>query len=394
MTTPLHLAAVSLHRFKAAYDLKNVPLNPFNVLIGRNGAGKSTLLEALQWIDTSVRQTINVACDRYNGIRDLINHRYSAGAPGFSLETRFEAGPETPQGAFARYACTIEQRDEQAVVASEELRIGAGAKPIGELLLWQEPDGARGTSSHRFPALDRLALSRLDELLPQTTFSIGGSDFTTFWRNAVFLRLEPTDLARSAPLKRPSLAPLLDEVGATLPALIDELGSEGRDELLEMLQSVLPDFRDIEVVRAGDVRAGNYALKENIVYKGKAGRKQFSIPSWMLSEGTRRMTAIFALLAHPTGPSLLCIEEVENGLDPVAVRKVLNHLKDASRRGIQVIVTTHSPWLLDDIELADIQIVRRALGDTTYTRLRDDPASQLSDPRVRPGGRYVHLLED
>jgi len=394
VTTPLHLGSVSLHRFKAAYKLTDVPLAPFNVLIGRNGAGKSTLLEALQWIDTSVRQTVNVACDRYNGIQDLINHRYSADPPGFELVTRFEAGPEAPQGAFARYACAIKQHDDQAVVASEELRIGAAAKPIGELLLKTEADGARGTDHHRFAATDRLALSRLDELLPRPTFAISGPDLTTFWQNAVFLRLEPTDLARSAPLKRPSLAPLLDEVGATLPALIEELGSEGREELLEMLQSVLPDFRDIEVVRGGDVRAGTYALKENIVYKGKAGRKQFSIPSWMLSEGTRRMTAIFALLAHPTGPSLLCIEEVENGLDPVAVRKVLNHLKEASRRGVQVIVTTHSPWLLDDIDLADIQIVRRALGDTTYTRLQDDPASQLSDPRVRPGGRYVHILED
>lgn len=390
MTNPLRLTAVSLHRFKAAYELTDVPLGPFNVLIGRNGAGKSTLLEALQWIDTSVRQTVNVACDRYNGIRDLINHRYSASRRGFTLKTRLEAA----DGAFARYTCGIEEHDEVAVVASEELRIGAPAKPIGELLLWTDKDGARATDRSRFPAPDRLALTRLDELLPPPKFSITGTDITTFWQNAVFLRLEPTDLARSAPLKRPSLAPLLDEVGATLPALIEELDSEGREELLEMLQSVLPDFRDIEVVRGGDVRAGNYALKENIIYKGTAGRKQFAIPSWMLSEGTRRMTAIFALLAHPTGPSLLCIEEVENGLDPVAVRKVLNHLKDASLRGVQVIVTTHSPWLLDDIDLADIQIVRRALGDTTYTRLQDDPASQISDPRVRPGGRYVHILED
>ena len=105
------------------------------------------------------------------------------------------------------------------------------------------------------------------------------------------------------------------------------------------------------------------------------------------------MTAIFALLVHRPGPSLLCIEEVENGLDPVSVRIVLNHLKEASRRGIQVIVTTHSPWMLDDVDLADVLVVRRAVGDTTYTRLADDPASQIADPRVRPGGRYIDLLE-
>lgn len=57
MTTPLRITQVSLHRFKAAYALENVPLRPFNVIIGRNGTGKSTLLEALQWIDTAVRHT-------------------------------------------------------------------------------------------------------------------------------------------------------------------------------------------------------------------------------------------------------------------------------------------------------------------------------------------------
>jgi predicted ATPase len=159
-----------------------------------------------------------------------------------------------------------------------------------------------------------------------------------------------------------------------------------------MLQSVLPDVRGVEVVRSSDNRSGNYALQEDIIYRGRTGVKPFLIPSWMLSEGTRRMTAIFALLARRPGPSLLCIEEVENGLDPIAVRKVLHHLQSAARRGVQVILTTHSPWLLDEVPLEDVQVVRRVQGDTSYVRLQDDPVSQQSDPRVLPGGRYLDLL--
>ncbi len=388
MTTPLRLTHVSLNRFKAAYRLSDVPLRSFNVIIGRNGVGKSTLLEGLQWIDAAVRGTVNVACDRYNGITDLINHRSAAGPPGFELHTRFA----TPSGGFASYGCRIEAHEGLARVREEHLRIGSTDAPTGKLWLTTDADGVRGTPTTRLPGIeDRLALARIDELLPDPGLAVSGPDIAAFWQNAVFLRLEPTDLARGAPLRRPSLAPLLDEVGAMLPALIAELDDDARQDLTDMLQSVLPDFRDVEILQSN--RAGNYALREDIIFKGKAGHKSFAIPSWMLSEGTRRMTAIFALLAHRPGPSLLCIEEVENGLDPISVRKVLGHLEEASRRGVQVILTTHSPWLLDDVELADVQIVRRALGDTTYTRLQDDPRCQQADPRVRPGGRYIDILE-
>jgi predicted ATPase len=390
MPNPLRLTRVGLHRFKATHGPLEVPLRPFNVFVGRNGAGKSTLLEALQWIDTAVRSTVNVACDRYNGITDLINRREpqaserKSGRSGrmFTLETYLVAGSDR-----ARYTCSIEDRLNQAHVSNEELALDpADAQPI-----WTNEEGDRVSPAGRVTTVDRLALARIDELLPAAPHRpVCGSDIAAFWQNAVFLRLEPTDLARGASLKRPSLAPLLDEVGATLPTLLAELDVDARQDLLDMLQSVLPDFHDIELLRVG--RSGNYALRENFP-EPASDPKSFTIPSWMLSEGTRRMTAIFALLAHRPGPSLLCIEEIENGLDPISVRKVLGHLKEASARGVQVILTTHSPWLLDDVDLEDVQVVRRVNGDTTCTRLQDDPASQNADPRVRPGGRYLDILE-
>nr|WP_276599189.1 ATP-binding protein [Nannocystis sp. SCPEA4] len=388
--TPLRLTHVSLHRFKAAYALEGVPLRPFNVIIGRNGAGKSTLLEGLQWIDAAVRGTVDSACDRYNGIDDLVNHRHSIAQHGFELHTRLQSSA----GAFADYHCNILAGpfEDVATVGSERLRIGSSDARRGTEVLWTEA-GVRLTAQGEFGHSDRLALSRIDELLGAPELPVTGGDIAEFWKNAVFLRLEPTDLAQGGALRRPSLAPLLDERGATLPALIEELDNDGRQELVDMLQSVLPDFHGVEVFRGGDSRSGNYALTEDILYKGAAGKKSFRIPSWMLSEGTRRMTAIFALLAHRPGPSLLCIEEVENGLDPISVRRVLGYLKEASLRGVQVILTTHSPWLLDDVDVDDVLVVRRAVGDTTYTRLADDPTSQKSDPRVRPGGRYIDLLE-
>jgi predicted ATPase len=113
----------------------------------------------------------------------------------------------------------------------------------------------------------------------------------------------------------------------------------------------------------------------------------------MLSEGTRRITAILALLMRDPLPSLLCIEEVENGLDPWSVRVVLRHLQSAADRGVQVILTTHSPWLLDDVPMESILQVRRVDGDTRYERFIDRPEIMAYDPSVPAGTRYVDEAE-
>ncbi|MBM3459290.1 MAG: ATP-binding cassette domain-containing protein, partial [Armatimonadetes bacterium] len=54
----LQLSKVKLEHFKAAFKPGSVTLGPLNVLVGRNGSGKSTLIEALQWLDTAIRQDI------------------------------------------------------------------------------------------------------------------------------------------------------------------------------------------------------------------------------------------------------------------------------------------------------------------------------------------------
>ncbi len=111
----------------------------------------------------------------------------------------------------------------------------------------------------------------------------------------------------------------------------------------------------------------------------------------MLPEGTRRITAIFALLVHEPPPSLLCIEEVENGLDPWTVVKVIDALRSAVDAGTQVIVTSHSPWLIDHVDLQDILYVERVGGTTQYRRFADEEEAKSFASEVPPGARYVNL---
>jgi predicted ATPase len=65
-----------------------------------------------------------------------------------------------------------------------------------------------------------------------------------------------------------------------------------------------------------------------------------------LSDGTLRFLFLLAVLANPTPPPLIAIDEPETGLHPSMLPIVAEYARDAARR-TQVILTTHSPELLD-----------------------------------------------
>ena len=391
-----NIIEVRLERFKAAFKPEPVPLRPFNVLIGRNGSGKSTLVEALQWIDTTMRRDAREACGRYWGIHDLINFRGWKPTPFFRLSLTWDAASNSP-GAKNQYSIKVEESDSTPVIAAEDL-FSTSEKGRARYITTSEP-GHRiirpfGDDTQMLSHFDkdRLALSTA----PTSSDESAASPLTElreFWKRAVFLRLSPSRLADGCPARRKSFDPMLDEEGQNLPALINELTDGQREEMVENIRGILPGIQDVSVSEAApgrDTRV-NYSLLEVMPSRGRGAKSTFPIPAWMLSEGTRRITALLALLAHDPPPSLLCIEEIENGLDPWTVKGMLNHLQSAQDRGTQVILTTHSPWLLDHIDMQSILRVRRDGGETVYEHFASLAEVQDFSPNTPAGTRYTHL---
>lgn len=360
------LVWIKLERFKASFRPDPVRLLPFTVLIGRNGSGKSTLVEALQWLDVTLRRDAVEACKRYFGVHDLLNLRSQTSRPFFEIVTGWQ----------------VAGHDWQYRVRVEEDPDGITPRLVGE-------DLSTGSGKNRQTAIaapessDRLSLWRATGQPAES--------LRDFWRRATFLRLSPNRLAEGSLPRRTSTDPLLDEEGQNLPALLNELNDDQRAALLAAVQSVLPGIQDVAVSKPGAGRSErvHYSLHERMPYRGRSGRSRFPIPAWMLSEGTRRLTAIFALLSRDPPPSLLCVEEVENGLDPWAVVTLLRHLRSACDAGTQVLITTHSPWLLDHVPLQAIVQVRRAEGETSYERFADREAIKAYAHGIPAGTRYV-----
>ncbi len=108
------------------------------------------------------------------------------------------------------------------------------------------------------------------------------------------------------------------------------------------------------------------------------------MPGWLFSTGTLRVLALFALLRHPEPPPLIVIEEIENGLDPRTLSLLVEEIRDVVSTGrSQIIVTTHSPYLLDLI------FVQRIEGQPHFFRPEDDESVQRWSRDFAPGRLYT-----
>jgi predicted ATPase len=97
--------------------------------------------------------------------------------------------------------------------------------------------------------------------------------------------------------------------------------------------------------------------------------EDFKIPSWLLSTGTLRVMALLAGLRHPTPPPLLIVEEIENGLDPRTLHLLVEEIRAAiTAETTPVILTTHSLYLLDLLDLSHIVVVEREEGRPNFRR--------------------------
>jgi predicted ATPase len=91
------------------------------------------------------------------------------------------------------------------------------------------------------------------------------------------------------------------------------------------------------------------------------------------SSGTLRMLALMTALFGETESNLIGIEEPENHVHPTALKYFADYLLRAKTR-VQLLVTTHSPLLLDYLSEPDaVCIVQRRNSDGTKVTRELDP---------------------
>ena len=205
-------------------------------------------------------------------------------------------------------------------------------------------------------------------------------DWMPFWQ---FLMLNPERMGQPTPQQLTSNRVTLARDGSNIAEYLNEireLDANAFAGILEALRFVLPYAKDLQPALTSELERAFYLrLNEN----------NYQVPGWLLSTGTLRIVALLACLRHPKPPPLLVIEEIENGLDPRTLHLVVEEIRAAITAGTtQVILTTHSPYLLDLLDLSHIVVVEREEGQPVFRR---PDAEQLADwsQSFSPGRLYT-----
>ena len=369
-------------------SLKHVIWKPdrLNVVIGPNGSGKSNLLRVLELLTTAGKEGLGKHIQREGGIAPLL---WDGRANGLHFRTKMS--PADPSRDETRDSLTYDLTLD---------RIGQSSSyRVGSELLGNYHKVETGERSQPFKMLERVpqravifdenerALVTISERLDEeeTLLSVAASPVTNnqfieeFQRRYANWRIyEDIYTDRASAMRQATVArneTLVDSDGQNLIAVLHTLYTADRDfknEVNTAMRSAFgDDFEELIFPPAADQRV-------QLRVRWRSLKREQSAAD--LSDGTLRFLFLLAVLANPSPPSLIAIDEPETGLHPSMLPIVAEYACDAAER-TQVILTTHSPEFLDAF--------RETIPSTTVAEWKDGE-TKLS---VQSGDELKYWLE-
>ena len=339
----------------------SIAYGDLNLFIGANASGKSTVLDALRFLHEGVRARDFQTPAFHRG--GMIHLAWKGDvANRIQLVVRLEGEDRTyewlvrlvKEGAYGFY---VEEevsaaRPQEPPVKLLDSRRGAG-------WWWSGEKGERVTLKQNGTAC-ALAAAAADASFP-------GRDVAEFVGRWGFFDPSPFLLRRDwASVESGRLDPYGRNLGETLYAL-DQSSPKVLDKIVAATREIVGLPEEIEV-RESESDGRFYFLQNE-------PGLHYRVHQMGVSSGTLRMLALMTALLTETERNLIGIEEPENYVHPAALNDFTKYLLNV-REHVQVLVTTHSPLLLD--YLNDPEAVRVVQ--------RDDEKGTIVLPQENPDG--------
>ncbi|MGK7873813.1 MAG: AAA family ATPase [Xenococcaceae cyanobacterium] len=380
------LRSFQLENFKAVRDSKTIKFTPLTVFIGNNGSGKSSIIEGLLTYQSIVRDGLDDAMNYWLGFEYIRNLAVSHSHRQLGTERPYETNPIKfkirSQDWLSEMAVTIAPGGNELFIRKEKLEVKPKQKiPMfversdhGDLFLKKSED------EFKEKCLDGESI--ISSFLVREKSSIDILDIILNWQ---FVNFNPYVMGSPYPQKRTGGKISLNSDGSNIAEYllsIYKLDKSAFDGIVETLQVILPYARDLQPAITSELERNVYL---------QVTESDFKIPGWLLSTGTLRLLALLTLLRHPDPAPLIVIEEIENGLDPKTIHLIVEEIRDVVETGkTQVILTTHSPYLLDLLTLSQIILVERdETGQPIFSRPADQESLQEWSKKFGSGKLYT-----
>jgi predicted ATPase len=342
-----------------------------NVLIGPNASGKSNLLRVLETLSIAAKGGLGRYIQQEGGMEPLL---WDGETDRIRLRARMSPIPPdkddlkdalTYQITLARLGKSSAYRIEGEVLGKfYKVETGETQEPFK--LLERDPQHAvvYSMESKKFEAPPE-SLSEHETLLSAAAGPFTANRFVAdFQKDLADWKIHQDFYTqRAAPIRIPRVTRAdtqVDADGQNLISVLHCLYTGNRDFECEintaMRAAFGEDFEKLVFPPAPDQR-----IQMRIRWRGLQ-REQSAAD---LSDGIIRFLFLLAVLANPSPPPLIAIDEPETGLHPSMLPIVAEHARETANRA-QVILTTHSPEFLDAFgeDVPTTTVVEREEGQT------------------------------
>ena len=185
-------------------------------------------------------------------------------------------------------------------------------------------------------------------------------------RSVRVFSIDPRAIGRAETLDtNPEVQP--DGQGAI--RVLDSLKTGDREDLFRKIEAALgsfiPELEKLSFVPGQSVKS--LQVRDRHI--------STPVPVSALSEGTRLVLTILAIVYQERKPSIICFEDLDRGIHPRLFGQVVELCRSLARGpdAVQIIATTHNPYLVDEFagDEDSVVVVEKKDSNTSFTKLSD-----------------------
>ncbi len=350
-------------------ELKNLP--GMCVFVGANGSGKTTLFDVFGFLRDALHGNVRTALQKRGGFREVATRGCVDQPIEFTLQFRLPIGGVD---RLVTYLLEIRQDKGRPIVAREILRYKRGSQ--GSPFHFLDFRGGRG-----YAILNEEDFNKADSELEREEQTLDSPDILAVKGLGQFQRFRAANAFRqlienwhvsdfhisdARQTRDAGYAEHLSPQGENAALVAQYLYEQHPDifqHVLDKMKQRVPGVEDVKAVETDDGR---------IVLKFQDGSFKDPFVARYVSDGTIKMFAYLLLLNDPSPHPLLCVEEPENQLYPSLMVELAEEFRSYAEQGGQVMVSTHSPDMLNSIQLEEIFWLKKSNGVTTIDRAADN----------------------
>jgi predicted ATPase len=352
----MKIETIHIKNYKVLRDIEIRNIGSLAVFLGVNGAGKSTLFDVFGFIKACLMGNITSALQARGGYRE-VHSRDCKGAIEFIFKYRIDKASklctyELSIGLDAKGNPTIEREILRYRRGSYgepwkfiDFSHGQGEAITNEGVDVQDIQNAQ-RESFMLDSPDILAIKALGQM---KRFPVA-AEFRRFIEDWFV-----SDFQISSAKQTQDVAynDRLNRNGDNLANVAQFLHDKHPERFRQILTKMQERIPGVDKVESRTTENGQILLRFS------DGRFRDPFAARYVSDGTIKMFAYLVMLAAPNPQMLLCVEEPENQLYPQLLELLMEEFREYTYSGGQVFISTHSPDLVNALELSELYFIRK-----------------------------------